>query len=48
MEIDGVIDALLNNPERKFSEVEMKFFSMWWDLQNDEKKDKVRELVNNG
>jgi len=22
--------ALMQNPERKFSEVEMKFFSMWW------------------
>jgi hypothetical protein len=32
VEIDGVIDSLLNNPQRKFSEVEMKFFKMWWDL----------------
>jgi hypothetical protein len=39
VELDGVINALLNNPERKFSEVEMKFFKMWWDLQTDAKKD---------
>jgi len=43
-----VIEALLDNPERKFSEVEMKFFSMWWDNQTDEKKDQVRGLVKNG
>jgi len=48
VEIDGVIDALLNDPKRTFSEVEMKFFKMWWDLQTDQKKDKVRELVKSG
>ena len=48
VEIDGVIDALLDNPKRTFSEVEMKFFTMWWDLQNDKKKDQVRGLVKNG
>lgn len=47
-ELDGIIDALLNDPSRTFSEVEMKFFKMWWDLQTDDKKDKVRGLVNNG
>ena len=31
IELTSVIDALLENPARKFSEVEMKFFSMWWD-----------------
>ena len=40
--------ALLNNPERKFSEVEVKFFKMWWDLQNDQMKEDVKMLVANG
>ena len=31
VELSTVVDALLENPERKFSEVEMKFFKMWWD-----------------
>ena len=31
--IDSVMDALEENPDRKFSEVEMKFFKMWWDEQ---------------
>jgi alpha-mannosidase len=39
---------LRDNPDRKFSEVEMKFFSMWWDEQTEEKKEQVRELVKNG
>jgi len=30
-ELSSVIDCLWENPTRKFSEVEMKFFSMWWD-----------------
>jgi hypothetical protein len=42
-----VIAALLANPERKFMEVEMKFFKMWWDVQTDDVKDKVRGLVKN-
>lgn len=42
------MDALLDNPERKFSEVEMKFFSMWWSKQNDTKKEQVRGLVKSG
>jgi lysosomal alpha-mannosidase len=40
-----VIAALLANPERKFMEVEMKFFKMWWDVQTDDMKGKVRGLV---
>jgi CBS-domain-containing membrane protein len=34
VELTAVMNALLRNPERTFSEVEMKFFSMWWDHQN--------------
>jgi alpha-mannosidase len=48
IELTTVIDALLDNPARKFTEVEMKFFKMWWDKQSDAKKDQVRGLVANG
>jgi hypothetical protein len=42
------MNALLENPARKFSEVEMKFFSMWWDEQTPEMKESVKGLVKNG
>ena len=29
--LDESIRALIDNPERRFSYVEMKFFSMWWE-----------------
>jgi len=28
--IDTVIDELMMDPKKKFTYVEMKFFSMWW------------------
>jgi len=48
VELTSVVNALLDNPERKFSEVEMKFFSMWWAEQTDHMKDAVRGLVKSG
>ena len=48
IELTSVIDALLENPARKFSEVEMKFFSMWWDKQTPKKQEQVRGLVKSG
>jgi hypothetical protein len=43
-----VIHSLLDDPKRKFSEVEMKYFKMWWDIQSDKMKARVRGLVDNG
>ena len=48
MELTTIMYALEENPDRKFSEVEMKFFRMWWDLQTDEKKESVKKLVKSG
>jgi hypothetical protein len=31
VELTTIVDSLLDDPKRKFSEVEMKFFSMWWE-----------------
>lgn len=45
--LDTVVEALLENPSRTFVYVEMKFFSMWWNEQNDATKDSVRFLVAN-
>ena len=46
--IDTVIDELMMDPKKKFTYVEMKFFSMWWRQQSDEMKNKVRQLVQQG
>lgn len=46
--IDSVIQALLLDPERRFIQVESAFFSKWWSEQNDDMKDKVRMLVDEG
>jgi lysosomal alpha-mannosidase len=48
VELTNVMHSLIDNPERKFSEVEMKFFSMWWDNQNDWMKGEVKKLIANG
>ena len=45
--IDSMIDALLEDSSRTFVYVEMKFFSMWWDLQTDFRKEQVKGLVRN-
>lgn len=47
-ELTSVVKELLKDSKRKFSEVEMKFFSMWWNEQNDETKGQVKQLVKNG
>ena len=43
-----VVASLQENPQRKFTYVEQKFFSMWWERQNDATKESVRSLVKNG
>jgi len=43
--ITTVINGLLDNEDRKFAWAEMKWFTMWWDLQSDNKKNQVRYLV---
>jgi hypothetical protein len=48
IELTTVMQALLENPERRFSEVEIKFFKMWWDNQSDQMKLDVKGLIANG
>ena len=48
MIIDTAIDELLKDPKKRFTQVEMKFFTMWWDRQTDELRDDVRNLVKEG
>jgi lysosomal alpha-mannosidase len=46
--LDTVINELKNNPHRKFVYVEIAFFWRWWNLQDEQTKQEVRELVNQG
>jgi lysosomal alpha-mannosidase len=46
--LDSVIRELLADERKRFSYVEMKFFSMWWENQTDALKDEVRRLVHEG
>ncbi|CAF1146005.1 unnamed protein product [Rotaria sordida] len=46
--IDSVIQALLENPDRRYIYVEMAFFWRWWNQQSDDIHNTVRQLVNEG
>lgn len=46
--LDNTIRELIKDPKKRFSYVEMKFFTMWWKNQNDEVKTQVRQLVKEG
>lgn len=46
--IDSVVEGLLQNPSRRFVYVESGFFAKWWNEQNEEKKNEVKMLVNEG
>ena len=39
---------LIANPNKRFTQVEMKFFSMWWDEQDEARRNDVRKLVKSG
>jgi hypothetical protein len=42
------MDSLERDPKRKFSYVEMKFFKMWWDIQDETMRAKVKKFIANG
>lgn len=39
---------LIADPNKRFTQVEMKFFSMWWDEQDEARRNDVRKLVKSG
>ena len=43
--ISATVQALLENPDRKFIEVEQAFFQRWWSEQSASKQAQVKELV---
>jgi hypothetical protein len=46
--LDATIAALLDNPDRKFIEVEQAFFQRWWAVQTPDKQAQVQTLVAEG
>jgi lysosomal alpha-mannosidase len=48
VELTTVVQALLDDSTRRFSEVEMAFFKKWYDLQSDDMRQKVKGLINSG
>lgn len=46
--LDSVVDQLLKNPRRRFIYVETAFFYRWWKRQDQDMKDTVRTLVDQG
>lgn len=46
--LDEVIDNLKDDPNRKFTYVEMKFFTMWYKKQTPEIKELTKKLVKSG
>jgi hypothetical protein len=43
--LDTTIEELIKDPKRKFTYVEMKFFTMWYERQTPELRKQVRKLV---
>jgi lysosomal alpha-mannosidase len=46
--LDSVVEALDENPDRRFIYVEIGFFWRWWNQQTEEIRDKVKQFVNQG
>jgi len=42
------VTELIADPNKRFTQVEMKFFSMWWDEQDEARRNDVRKLVKSG
>ena len=46
--IDTYMMELIADPAKRFNQVEIKFFSMWWDEQTEHMQEQVKMLVNEG
>lgn len=48
MILDTVIEELWKDPRKRFTYVEMKFLSLWWNEQTQDTQNKVRQLIQEG
>lgn len=46
--LDSVVEELVANPDRRYIYVEMAFFWRWWNVQSDDMRNTVKQLVNEG
>ncbi|CAD8084472.1 unnamed protein product [Paramecium primaurelia] len=46
--IDSVVRSLFFDQTKKFIQVEIAFFKLWWDEQNDDVRNKTKYLIKNG
>lgn len=46
--LDEVIHEMILDERKRFSYVEMKFFTMWWRNQSEDIRAAVREMVQSG
>ena len=46
--IDTVIEQLVKDPKKKFIYVEVAFFKRWWEEQDKETRQQVKNLVTGG
>ena len=46
--LDTVIDGLLRDESKRFTQVEMGFFEVWYNEQNEDMREQVKMLVNEG
>lgn len=46
--LDSVVNELARDPKKTFTYVEMKFFYMWYQEQDQETKNTVKKLIKNG
>lgn len=46
--IDSVVRSLFFDSSKKFIQVEIAYFKLWWDEQNDEVRNKTKYLVKRG
>jgi lysosomal alpha-mannosidase len=46
--LDSVVEALLDNPDRRYIYVEIAYFWRWWNEQSDDMRNTVKQPVNEG
>ncbi len=46
--LDSVIEALVENPDRRYIYVEIAFFWRWWNEKSEDIRNTVKQLVNDG
>ncbi len=46
--LDSMIEALVENPDRRYIYVEIAYFWRWWNEKSEDIRNTVKQLVNDG